>query len=159
MILSKRWIGAFVAAFALLADQASKAIVEASAPMFANGVPVFPGFNLVFLRNYGVTFGTFQQVPWWILSGLALGIVAFLCALIWRTTSAVSVVAYGSIIGGALGNVIDRIRYGAVTDFLDLYVGSAHWPAFNLADVAIVCGVGLLLVDGFRSGPERKSTS
>ena len=51
------------------------------------------------------------------------------------------------MVGGALGNLLDRLRQGAVTDFLDFYIGSYHWPAFNLADVAIVCGVGLLLME------------
>ena len=62
-----------------------------------------------------------------------------------RTTERGEAVAYGMIIGGALGNVIDRIRLGSVTDFLDFYVRDLHWPAFNLADTAIFCGVALLL--------------
>ena len=64
--------------------------------------------------------------------------------------------ALGLLIGGALGNVLDRLRHGAVTDFLDFHLGAYHWPAFNLADVAIVSGVALLLLDGFRAPQEQR---
>jgi signal peptidase II len=63
-----------------------------------------------------------------------------------RTRNRIDAIAYGSVIGGAFGNVVDRFRFQAVTDFLDFYIGPAHWPAFNMADVFIVSGVGLLLI-------------
>ena len=84
-------------------------------------------------------------VPWWVLSGLALVITVWLAVMLARSAYGLDAAAYGLIIGGALGNVADRMRFGAVTDFLDVYIGSWHWPAFNLADVAVVCGVILLL--------------
>ena len=134
---------------ALGADQATKAVVNANSAALAGGVPVFPGFNLVFLRNDGVTFGMMGGVPWWALAVLALAIVVWLAVLMARATGRLEALAYGLVIGGALGNVVDRLRFGAVTDFLDVYVRGWHWPAFNFADVAVVSGVGLLLLSEF----------
>ena len=78
-------------------------------------------------------------------------IVAGLAVCLWRARSRLVGAALGLMIGGALGNVLDRARHGAVTDFLDFYLGAYHWPAFNLADVAVVSGAGLLLLDSIRA--------
>ncbi|RKF12492.1 signal peptidase II [Roseovarius spongiae] len=139
-------IGMFAALAALAVDQGTKAMVVANAAALSPGVPVLPGFNLTFLRNDGVTFGLFGSAPWWSLVVVALGICIWLAVLMVRATSRVEALAYGAIIGGALGNIVDRLQYRAVTDFLDFYIESAHWPAFNMADVFVVGGVGLLLV-------------
>lgn len=138
--------GVLAALAAFVVDQGTKAIVVANAGVLISGVPVFPGFNLIYLRNDGVTFGLLGGAPWWSLVVLALGICIWLSVMLVRTTSRVETLAYGAIIGGALGNVVDRLRYRAVTDFLDFYIGALHWPAFNMADVFVVGGVGLLLV-------------
>ena len=139
-------LGFYTSISALAADQASKAFVLANADSLAAGIPVFPGFNLIFHRNYGVTFGFFQSVPWWGLALVATAVVLFLGVSLIRATQVVEAVAYGMVIGGALGNIVDRLRFGGVTDFLDFYLGTAHWPTFNLADVFVVCGVGILLI-------------
>ena len=138
-------IGVFAALAAFAIDQITKAIVVANAVTLSAGIPVFPGFNLVFYRNDGVTFGMLGGAPWWSLIAFALAICVWLGVMLFRADNAVETLAYGAIIGGALGNVIDRVRYRAVTDFLDFYIGTTHWPAFNLADVFVVSGVGLLL--------------
>ncbi|MEY8829367.1 signal peptidase II [Sedimentitalea sp. XS_ASV28] len=137
--------GAVAAGAALLVDQITKAVVVANAAVLSTGLPVFPGFNLIYLRNDGVTFGLLGGAPWWSLVIMALAICVWLAVLLARTTCRVEALAYGAIIGGALGNVMDRTRHRAVTDFLDFYIGSTHWPAFNMADVFVVGGVGLLL--------------
>jgi signal peptidase II len=119
-------------------------------------LPVNSVFNLVLVENRGVTFGLFNHLnPAWapyLLLAVAAVILFLLGRWLWRTTSMTVAVALGFIIGGALGNIIDRVRLGAVVDFLDFYVSLGgrdhHWPAFNLADSAIVTGVGLLLLDG-----------
>ena len=139
-------IGLFAALIALVVDQATKAIVVANAAALSTGVSVVPGFNLSYLRNDGVTFGLLGGAPWWSLVVLALGICVWLTVMLVRTSSRIEAVAYGAIIGGALGNVLDRVRFRGVTDFLDFYIGTAHWPAFNMADVFVVGGVGLLFV-------------
>lgn len=135
---------AAVAAFAI--DQVTKAIVVTNASVLSAGVPVFTGFNLTFYRNDGVTFGLLGGAPWWSLVVLALAVCAWLVTMMLRTRDGIEAVAYGAIIGGALGNVLDRLRFRAVTDFLDFYAGAAHWPAFNIADVFVLGGVGLLLI-------------
>ena len=140
--------GCALAAFAL--DQGTKALALGS-PALAHGVEVLPILNLVLVRNHGVSFGMLGGVvPWWALILLSLAIVATLAVWLWRSHGRAISVALGLVIGGALGNVIDRARFQAVTDFLDFHWGAYHWPAFNFADVAVVCGVGLLLLDGFR---------
>ncbi|MAS41673.1 MAG: signal peptidase II [Rhodobacteraceae bacterium] len=143
---------------ALGTDQATKAVVSANSAALAGGVPVFPGFNLVFLRNDGVTFGLLGGVPWWALSVLALAIVVWLAVLMARATDRLEALAYGLVIGGALGNVTDRLRFGAVTDFLDFNVRDWHWPAFNLSDAAVVGGVSLLLLCELAASRRRRQT-
>lgn len=138
-------VGLAGAASAFVLDQASKLVVVANASTLSSGVAVLPGFNLVYHRNDGVTFGFLSSAPWWGLVVLATTICFWLTVLMFKTKEAGEAVAYGLIIGGAFGNVIDRIRVGSVTDFLDFYVGDQHWPAFNLADVAIFVGVALLI--------------
>lgn len=107
-------------------------------------------FNLVLGRNTGVSFGLFNEAPAWLLVGITLAIV--LMFLVWasRERRSITGIALGLIIGGALGNMLDRLRHSGVTDFLDFHIGGIHWPAFNLADTAIVLGVLLLLFDTFR---------
>ena len=113
-------------------------------------VAITPFFQLVMTWNRGVSFGIGNQGgPWnaWLLSGLALVIVVAM--LIWLRGAATPLaqIALGGIIGGALGNVIDRLRFGAVADFLDVHVMGYHWPAFNLADSAITVGAVILVFD------------
>lgn len=130
---------------AVVVDQASKMAVVANASTLNSGIPVFPGFTLVYHRNDGVTFGLLNSAPWWALVLLATIICSWLIIMMLRTKELGEAIAYGLIIGGALGNIIDRIRVGSVTDFLDFYVWNLHWPAFNLADTAIFLGAALLL--------------
>lgn len=107
-------------------------------------------FNLVMVWNRGVSFGLFagdSDAMRWILTALALSISAGLVVWLARTPSRFVAVSVGLILGGAIGNAVDRMRFGAVADFIDLHVGGWHWPAFNLADSAITVGVVLLIAD------------
>lgn len=143
-----RRLGIACAAAAFALDQATKALALGS-PALTGGVEVLPVFNLVLVRNHGVSFGMLGGIaPWWALILLGLAIVAALAVWLWQSQSRLVSMALGLVIGGALGNVIDRLRFQAVTDFLDFHLAGYHWPAFNLADVAIVCGAALLLADG-----------
>ena len=90
-------------------------------------------------------------VPWWGLVALAAVVVAWLLIWLWKAPDRLTGAALGLIIGGALGNILDRLRYQAVPDFLDFHYGSYHWPSFNFADVAIFCGAALLFWDSFRA--------
>jgi signal peptidase II len=113
--------------------------------------PVVDGlFRLVMAWNLGVSFsilGGDKAVPAWVLSAVALGICLGLLVWLRRTDREVRGWGIGLVMGGAIGNVIDRARWGAVFDFADFYIGQWHWPVFNLADVAIVAGVALICVD------------
>jgi signal peptidase II len=111
---------------------------------------ITPFFNLVLTFNRGMSFGLFNAgsgLNALVFSLVAAAIVAGLIYWLRRVTGGFLAVAIGLIIGGAVGNVIDRIRLGAVVDFLDFHVGAWHWPAFNLADSAICVGVAALLLD------------
>lgn len=108
-------------------------------------------FNLVMVWNYGVSFGMFSEPgssTVWLLIGVAVLIVGILGYWLTKTTDRLLGIAFGLVIGGALGNVIDRLRFGAVADFFDFHVMGYHWPAFNIADSAICIGVAILLWDG-----------
>ncbi len=122
-------------------------------------VPLTSFFNIVLVLNRGVSFGLFSAAPhWmpWILSGFAVTVAAALAIWLRRADNRLLAAALGLVIGGALGNVADRVRFGAVVDFLDLHLGGFHWPAFNVADSAITIGVGLLLLDALKSSPKRQ---
>lgn len=109
-------------------------------------------FSFVMVWNYGISFGMLAHpgtsVPWF-LKTVAVGISLVVAWLAYQSDRKSERYAYGLIIGGALGNVIDRFRYGAVADFFSLHVGEYHWPAFNIADAAIFCGVTLLVLLSF----------
>lgn len=146
MIKKPQIIGIGSAIFALAIDQLTKAIVVENSEILNAGIPVMPGFNLIYLLNDGVSFGLLGGTPYWILIILTISICFWLIFLLLCAKKVAECISYGAIIGGAVGNIADRMRNGAVTDFLDFYVGSSHWPAFNLADVFIVSGVGLLIL-------------
>lgn len=146
-------LGGAWAVLAFVADQATKAAVLAAAPVLAEtGIEVLPFFNLVLSFNRGVTFGllaTDHPAGRWLLTLLATTVIIVLGRWLVRSHDRIQASALGLIMGGALGNVVDRLRQGAVTDFLDFHVQGYHWPAFNLADSAIVVGVVLLVLHGW----------
>jgi len=112
-------------------------------------IEVTPFFNWVVVWNRGISFGMFNQQSAYgpyLLIGLALLISLIFLIWLFRTNSRMQSAGLALVIGGAIGNVIDRVQYGAVFDFLDFHVGGYHWPAFNLADSCIVVGVFILLI-------------
>ena len=139
------------AAAVALVDQLSKWWIVERVMDPPRALEVTGFFNLMLIYNRGVSFGLLDSeaalLPW-VLSGLAVAIVIGLVVWLRHIEGRWPGVAVGLIVGGAVGNVIDRLRLGAVIDFLDLHWAGFHWPAFNLADSAITLGVVLLLVDG-----------
>ena len=107
-------------------------------------------FNLVPVWNSGVSFGLFgnSDASRWIFIGLALAFVVALLIWLLRAGNGRVVFALALVVGGALGNIVDRVVYGAVIDFVDIHAFGFHWPAFNLADSTIVLGTAMLLYDG-----------
>ena len=122
-------------------------------------IPVTGFFNLVLGFNTGVSFGLFGEAPAWLLMAFILPMVAGLLVWMTRPDSRLTAIALGLVVGGAFGNLLDRLRHGAVTDFLDFHVGAYHWPAFNFADVAIVSGVALLLIESVLAREETKAAT
>ncbi len=121
----------------------------------ATRIEVLPFFDLVMAWNRGVSFGIGNTGGEWnalILSALAMAICAGMTFWLAKAETLLVQVALGGIIGGALGNVIDRARFGAVADFLDVHVAGYHWPAFNVADSAITVGAVFLIVDSLFAG-------
>ncbi len=145
------------AAIAVL-DQATKALVDHSLDLYESRSVIDGLVSLTSVRNHGGAFGVgaSANLPFQSQLFVALGLVALgaIVAYGWQLapTQRLARGAAGLVIGGAIGNLIDRARLGAVRDFIDVYWGSAHWPAFNLADSAITVGVALLLLDMVRTG-------
>lgn len=149
-------LGAAACAFAL--DQATKALVLNSATFTSGGgFKLGPHLDLVLIRNTGVSFGLLQNVPLWALLGATTLIVAWFIIWLLRAEQRTTAIALGLIVGGASSNIVDRMRHGAVTDFIDLHWEAWHWPTFNGADAAITAGAVLLLVTMmFESGRMRR---
>lgn len=143
-----RVLGAAAALAALAVDQGSKQVALSAEALVAGRIELLSFLDLVLVRNRGISFGLLGGgfAPWWLLALVAVAIAVLLVWWLWRADDAASAAALGFIIGGALGNVFDRARYGAVTDFVDLHAGGWHWPAFNFADAFITIGVALLLI-------------
>lgn len=141
----------------LVLDQWTKWLVEIHLPPSA-AHPVVPGFlNFTHVKNTGVAFGLFASHgadggAWLlVLMGLvALGAV-FLYFHFAPERNRLLLTSLALIVGGAIGNLIDRLASGGVTDFIDVYVGTHHWPSFNVADSAITVGIALMILDSFRS--------
>jgi len=149
-----RLAGAGVALLVLVLDQLSKAWLLGVLAANPGGIEVTSFFNLVMVWNSGVSFGLFgedSESRRWLLIAVTLTITATLVIWLWRRPAPLVALALGAVIGGAVGNVIDRLRFGAVADFLDFHAFGWHWPAFNVADSAIVAGVALMLVDSLRA--------
>lgn len=143
-------VGLILAAAIVVGDQVLKWWIVSQVMAPPRVIPVTGFFNLVLTWNRGVSFGLFADgaafVPF-VLIAVAAGIGCFLMVWLWSTERAGMAVCLGLVLGGAIGNMIDRWRFGAVVDFLDFHLAGWHWPAFNLADSAITIGVTLIVID------------
>lgn len=149
----------------VILDQISKLAVVRTIPLHES-IPVIPGFfDLVHIRNRGMAFGILnrpgENLSYFLLIGMTVvAVIVLLC--LFRTITGSNPkagFALSLVIGGALGNLIDRIRLREVVDFLDVYIGSLHWPAFNVADSAITVGGIWLAVVLLREGTTKKSAN
>ena len=144
-----------LAALVVLADQATKLLILAR---FAHGesVPVTPFFNLILVYNKGAAFSFLAGAPGWqtpVLIAIALGAVGIVSWMLWRNSARLMLdIGLALILGGAIGNLIDRIAYGQVVDFLLFHAYGWSYPAFNVADSAITVGAALLIIDSFAAG-------
>lgn len=145
-------LGLLIAFLVVLADQASKTAVLAWSTHWDGQLhTITPFLDFVALWNYGISYGLFPQGEQgrWVLVGIK--VVAAILFAVWlaRTSRRIDAVALGLLIGGAIGNAVDRVVYGAVFDFVSLHAFDYRWYVFNIADVAVVVGVGMLLYDTF----------
>ena len=148
-----KWL--WLSALTIVLDQITKKIAEAEL-LLHTPVAIFPGFNLTLMYNKGAAFsflseaGGWQRIFFVTLSSLISIFLFFWLKQITQDEkqkhNLVIQIAIAFILGGAIGNLIDRVRIGSVTDFLDFYVGRYHWPAFNVADSAVCVGVAFLLL-------------
>ena len=145
----------FITSLVIVFDQVSKWLMVSWLSLYET-VVVMPYFNLTMAHNEGAAFSFLSEAGgWqrWLFIGLALIISVVL--LVWlaklKPTEKLEAISLSLILGGAIGNVIDRISYGYVIDFIDLYIGHNHWPVFNIADSAICIGAILLVADSFKS--------
>jgi len=145
-----------IALFVIVLDRLAKLVVEHKIPLH-DGIQIIPGFfRLTHLENRGAAFGLFADSPspWKIGALVLFSVIALVVvsALLWKNSHTISITGIGLalILGGAVGNLWDRLTAGHVTDFLLFYVGRYQWPAFNVADSAISIGIVLMAIDSFR---------
>ncbi len=116
-------------------------------------IELLPFFNLTAVWNHGISFGMMQadsEFAWIKLLAVTMAITGLVFYWLWQAEDRITAAACGAILGGAIGNIYDRATFGAVRDFFDFHIGDWHWPAFNIADSAIVCGVIILLFLTFK---------
>ena len=143
-------------------DYMTKAVVVANMKLYES-IEILPIFNFTYMQNYGAAFSFLSDAGgWqrWFFTAIAMAVSGVI--LWWLKQSpknqTLLPVAFSFILGGALGNVYDRLVHGYVIDFLDFYVNGYHWPAFNIADSAIFIGAALLIIDMIKNGDKNKKT-
>ncbi len=142
---------AVIAGLIVLVDQVTKALILKGLPLYSS-IPVIPGFfSITHVQNPGGAFGLLAGQPsglrsalFILVSVLALGLVFYFYKTTPKTHPVLAL-GFALIFGGAVGNLVDRIRFGKVVDFLDFHIGNLHWPAFNVADSTISVGIGVFL--------------
>ncbi len=148
MAVKQRFLYLFLALAVMAADQFSKYWVMGFMGTIPNSIEILPFFNLVVVWNRGVSFGLFNEdsaYGAYVLIAISSVIAIWFLMWLFQTRSRIQAAALALVIGGAVGNIIDRILHGAVYDFLDFHLMGHHWPAFNIADSAVVIGVFTLI--------------
>ena len=149
----KYWVLLIFCLGILLLDQVTKYMVVQKLPLYRR-VEVIQGFfNLTHVRNTGGAFGIFGgekggigSILFVAVSLIAVGAILYLFTKV-KESEKILALSFSLILSGALGNLIDRLRYGEVVDFLDFYLSTYHWPAFNISDSAICIGIGLMAIE------------
>jgi len=149
----KYWVLLITCFWIILTDQWTKYVVLQRVPLYRR-VEVIQGFfNLTHVRNAGGAFGIFggekggiSGLLFVVVSLLAIGIILFLFLKVKEEEKHIAL-SLSLVLSGAIGNLLDRVRYGEVVDFLDFHISSYHWPAFNIADTAICMGIGLMALE------------
>lgn len=157
-----KWLS--ISLFAIVIDQITKWAIVLKLQEF-DSIPILPFFNIVRAHNKGAAFSFLSDAGgWqhWLFIGLAIIVSIIIIGMLKEIkpgSRQLEGIGLSLILGGAIGNVIDRVTHGYVVDFLDVYVGSYHWPAFNVADSAICVGAALFLIQMLRSPQETRTES
>ena len=150
----------FITALIITADQISKSLIKSTMTLY-DVIPVIPGFfQLNYITNKGMAFGINLPVGISFFSGISLIITCFLVWILWRErkNNLLVRISLAFILGGAIGNLIDRILFGEVVDFFDFMIGDFHWYIFNIADSAVTVGIILMLFYSFLFKPKVQPT-
>ena len=155
-----KWL--WLSLLAIILDQGSKLAITSSMQLYQS-IQIMPYFKLTYVHNTGAAFSFLSEAGgWqrWFFAGLALVISIVIAVWLARLKQheTLLAVALSLVLGGAIGNLIDRLAYGYVIDFLDVYYQTWHWPAFNIADSAITLGVILMLVESLGLGKSEEKT-
>ena len=153
-----KWLG--LSFLAVLLDQLSKLLIADNMQLYQS-INIMPYVNLTYVHNTGAAFSFLSEAGgWqrWFFAALAIVIGSVIAVWLSRLKAheTLMAVSLSLVLGGAIGNLIDRLAYGYVIDFIDIYVQSWHWPAFNVADSAITLGVVLMLLESFGVGSAKK---
>ncbi len=151
----------FISLIALMIDLVSKYVIVSHFELYET-LKLIPHFDFTYVRNYGSAFSFLGDHNGWqkyLFIILSVVVSGFLVYLLRKNsyTKRLQNISYSLLIGGAMGNAIDRSVNGYVIDFFDFYIGSWHYPIFNIADIAIVCGVGILVIENLFSKEEKGS--
>jgi signal peptidase II len=161
----KYWVLLILCIGILLLDQWTKSMVVEKLPLYQTVNVIHGFFDLTHVRNTGGAFGIFGgekgglgSILFVVVSLIAIGAIVFLFFRIKENEKTLAV-AFSFILSGAVGNLIDRLRYGEVVDFLDFHLSGYHWPAFNVADSAICIGIGLMALELLKGGHKKSAKS
>lgn len=154
-----KWL--WLSLLVIILDQGSKLAIDGSMRLYQS-IPVMPFFNLTYVHNTGAAFSFLSEAGGWQRWAFtALALVMSVVLTVWlarlKHHETLLAVALSLVLSGAVGNLIDRVAYGYVIDFLDVYYQDWHWPAFNIADSAITIGVILMLADSFGIGRSKEA--
>lgn len=152
-----KWL--WLSVLVLILDQLSKIWIDSSMSLYQS-IPVLPGFSITYAHNYGAAFSFLSDAGGWqrwffavLAASISIGIVVWLKRL--KPEETLSAISLSLILGGAIGNLIDRVVYGYVIDFLDVYYQAWHWPVFNIADSAITVGVVFMIYESFTQNEQK----
>ncbi|MDC9727986.1 MAG: signal peptidase II [Methyloprofundus sp.] len=152
------WLSGVMVVF----DQVTKIWVNLNLSLHES-IPIMPSFSITYAHNYGAAFSFLSEAGGWqrwffavLAIAVSVGIIIYLKKL--KPEEKLLAVSLSLILGGAIGNIIDRVIYGYVIDFLDVYYQVYHWPIFNIADSAITVGVGLMLIESFMEKEEQEES-
>lgn len=156
-----KWL--WLSLLAIILDQWSKIAIDSSMQLYES-IAIIPYFNLTYVRNTGAAFSFLSEAGgWqrWFFAVMAIVISAILAIWLYRLkkNETLLAIALALVLGGAIGNLTDRLLYGYVIDFFDVYYQTWHFPAFNIADSAISLGVFLMILESFGIGANNQETS